>query len=66
MKALFCVCSLQARRPEDCVRFGGFDDRGIDQIMATRFSVPGCFIAYKSVNQSIIVFCFLAWNIVLF
>jgi hypothetical protein len=43
-----------------------FDYRGIEQVMATRVSVPGCFIACKPVNQSIIVFCFLAYNIVFF
>jgi len=59
MKALFCVCSLQIRRPEDCVRYGGFDYRGIDQIMATRVSVPGYFIACNSLNEPMIVFCFL-------
>jgi hypothetical protein len=41
MKALLCVCYLQIRRPEDFVRFGGFDDLDIEQIMETSVRFGG-------------------------
>ena len=80
MQQLLCldVC-LQIGRPEDLFKIRWFwlphsfnqehaliHTRGIEQIMATRATVCAYFIACKSVSQSVILFWFSAYNIVLF